>query len=155
MIHGKQSRLRAAAVLVLMALATPFALGVGEEPSIEELKQRVANAGVGDRPRLCLQISERQLGAAGKFYEAGDSEQAKASLTDVVAFSELARDYAIQSHRHEKQSEITIRRMTRKLSDLKHTVAHDDQGQVQDTIDHLQRIRDDLLAAMFPKPGKP
>ena len=69
---------------------------------------------------------------------------------DVVAFSELARDYAIQSHKREKQSEIAIRKMVRKLTNLKHSVAREDQEQIQETIDRLQRVRDDLLAAMFP-----
>ena len=67
-----------------------------------------------------------------------------------MAFSELARDYAIQSHKYLKQTEIAIRTMARKLNDLKHTVAHDDQPAIQDAIDHLQRVRDDLLLAMFP-----
>jgi hypothetical protein len=143
-----------AAGLVLSTLAVAPALKGAEEPTLEELKGRVADAGIADRPRLCLQISERQVGAAGRFYVAGDSEQAKAALADVVAYSELARDYAIQSRKHEKQSEIAIRKMTRKLTDLKHTVSHEDQEQVQNAIDRLQRIRDDLLVAMFPKVGK-
>ena len=125
-----------------------------EQPTIEELKARVANARIADRPVLCIHISELQLEAADRLYVAGDSEQAKAALVDVVAFSELARDYAIQSHKHEKHSEIAIRKMTRKLADMKHTVSHEDQEQVQITIDRLQRIRDDLLAAMFPKGDK-
>ena len=54
-------------------------------------------------------------------------------------FSELARDYAIQSHKHEKQSEIAIRKMARKLADLKHAVSHEDQEQIQNTIDRLQQ----------------
>ncbi len=87
-------------------------------------------------------------------YVAGDSEKAQAALADVVAYSELARDYAIQSHKHEKQSEIAIRKMVRKLTDMNHTVSHEDQAQIQDTIDRLQKIRDDLLVAMFPKVGK-
>jgi len=44
--------------------------------------------------------------------------------------------------------------MARKLADVKHTVSHEDQDQIQHTIDRLQQIRDDLLAAMFPKVGK-
>ena len=71
-----------------------------------------------------------------------------------MTFSEFARDYAIQSHKHEKQSEIAIRKMARKLANLKHTVSRDDQDPVQQTIDRLERIRDDLMAAMFPKGGK-
>jgi len=143
----------AAAGLILSALILPSVLS-GEESSVEELKGRVANANLADRPALCIQISESQLGAADRFYVLGDSEKAQAALADVVAYSELARDYAIQSRKHEKQSEIAIRKMARKLADIKHTVSHEDQQQIQDTIDRLQRIRDDLLAAMFSKDGK-
>ena len=139
------------ALVLLSAMAAPALLARGDQPTIEELKGRVANASVGDRPALCIHISERQLDTADKFYVAGDSEQGKAALVDVVAFSELARDYAIQSHKHEKPSEIAIRKMTRKLDAMKHTVAHEDQDQIQTTIDRLEHIRDDLLGAMFPK----
>ena len=91
---------------------------------------------------------------ADKLYTAFDSEKAQVSLTDVVTFSELARDYSIQSHKHQKQTEIEVRKMTRKLNDLKHVVSRDEQVVVQNAIDRLQRVRDDLLLAMFPKGQK-
>ncbi len=145
---------RVAAAGMALALVAPSLLSARAEPSVEELKARVANALIADRPALCIRISERQLAEADRLYVAGDSEKAQAALGDVVAYSELARDYAIQAHKHEKQSEITIRKMARKLADIKHTVSHEDQEQIQNTIDRLQQIRDDLLAAMFPKGGK-
>jgi hypothetical protein len=141
----------AVAGLAVGLLIAPFAMIAGEQPTVEELKARVANANVGDRPGICLHISERQLEAATKSYGAGETEKAQAELVDVTAFAELDRDYAIQSHKHEKQSEIAIRKMARKLDDLKHTVPREDQEQIQRAIDRLQRVRDDLLAAMFPK----
>lgn len=141
----------AAAGLVLSALTAPSALSSLEQPTLEELKARVGNAAIAHRPPLCIHISELQLEAAGRFYTAGDSGQAKAALADVVAFAELARDYAIQARKHETQSEIAIRKMVRKLGDLKHTVSHDDQAEIESTIKRLERIRDDLQAAMFPK----
>ena len=141
----------AALGLVFSVLAVPTTVIGREQPTLEELKGRVPNASISDRPGLCIHISERQLDAADRFYVAGDSEKAQAALADVVAFSELARDYSIQSHKHEKQSEIAIRKMAHKLADMKHTVSHDDQEQVQTAVDRLQLIRDDLLAAMFPK----
>ncbi|MGA2375197.1 MAG: hypothetical protein ABSF72_06735 [Candidatus Sulfotelmatobacter sp.] len=146
--------LSVAAGLALSALAAPSLLRGREEPSVEEQKERVANLAVGDRPALCIHISERQLGDADRLYIAGDSEKGQAALADVVAYAELARDYAIQSHKHEKQSEIAIRKMTRKLSDMNHAFSHEDQAQIQNTIDRLQKIRDDLLVAMFPKVDK-
>lgn len=135
-------------------LGAAFALWGKDQPTVEELKAQVANANLADRPALCVHICERQLDAAEKLYFAGESEKAQAALSDVVAYAELDRDYAIQSHKHEKQSEIAIRKMVRKLGDIKHTVSHDDQEQIQRAVDRLQRIRDDLLAAMFPKGGK-
>ena len=124
------------------------------ETTVEELKTRVASASVRDRPHLCVQIAEKQLAEADKFYAASEFEKGQAALTDVVAFSELARDYAIQSHKYQKQTEIATRNMTRKLNDLLHSLGSPDQAPVRDAINRLQRVRDDLLAAMFPKGAK-
>jgi hypothetical protein len=147
-------RAAAAAALALSMLVAPSILSGRERPSVEELKGRLADAVVADRPPLCIQISELHLGEADRLYVAGDSEKGQAALADVVTYAEFARDYAIQSHKHEKPSETAIHKMVRKLNDIKHTVSHDDQGQIQNTINRLQSIRDDLLVAMFPKVGK-
>ena len=145
--HFRASRIAASGVLLLLSLwATAI---VARESSVEELKARLASASGGERPHLCLEIAERQLSSANKFYADGDSEKGEAALTDVAVFCESARDNSIQSGKHLKQTEIAVRQMARKLADLKHTVTHDEQSAVQDTIDRLQRVRDDLLAAMF------
>jgi hypothetical protein len=144
----------AAAGLMVCALALPGAATVVNQPTVEELKARVERASVGDRPPLCIEIAEGQLGAAERFYAIGDTEQAKDALIDIVKFYEAARDSAIQAHKHEKQSEIAMRKMARKLADLKHTLPHEDQEEVQNTVNRVERIRDDLLVAMFPKVGK-
>jgi hypothetical protein len=94
------------------------------------------------------------LNAADRQYKADDVENAKTSLTDVVAFTELSRDYSLQSHKHQKQTEIAVRSMTRKLTDLLHVVGLEEQDPLKEAIKHLERVRDDLLLAMFPKGAK-
>ena len=143
----------AVAGLVLAALTVPWVALGHEEPTIAELKDRLSNTGMRDRPALCIQICERQLDAADRFYSSGATMAAQAALADVVSFAGLAREYAIQSHKHEKQSEIALRKAARKLSDLKHAIAREDQEAVQNAIDRLQHFRDDLLSAMFPNSG--
>jgi len=123
-------------------------------PTADELKKKLSSTSIGDRPHLCIQISELQLVESDKAYAASEFDKARTALTDVVAYAELARDYAIQSHKHEKQSEIAVRGMARKLNDLVHTLPHEEQGPVRDAVLRLQRVRDDLLAAMFPKKAK-
>jgi hypothetical protein len=150
-----QSRLSRLAALALALSTVGACLGLsGAEPTVEELKDRVGKAAIGDRPPLCIRISELQLDATDRFYVADDDEKVRAALGDVVTYSEMARDYSIQSLKHEKQSEIAVRKMVRRLVDLKHTVSREDQEQIQNTIDRLQRVRDDLLAAMFAKGNK-
>ena len=141
-------------VAALITIALPCLHALAGESTIEQLKDRVANAEGSERTSLCLRISERQLEAASKSFQGGDDAEAEAALADVVAFSSLARDYAIQSHRREKESEIAVRKMIRRLDSLKHAVAHEDQKSILESIQHLEQVRDDLLAAMFPKVKK-
>jgi len=124
------------------------------EESVDQLKARVASTSLSERPHLCIQIAEKQLDASDKLYASADVDQAQARLTDVVAYSELARDYAIQSHKYQKQAEIAVRRMTRKLSEILHSLGKDDQAPVKDAVDRLEHVRDDLLASMFKKGEK-
>jgi hypothetical protein len=143
-------------VLVLL-LMTAFATATAvphAELSVEELKARVSSANVGDKAKLCAEIAEKQLTASDKLYASDDVDKAQSALGDVVTFSELARDYSIQSHKHEKQIEITIRAMTRKLNDMLHTLGHEEQTPVRDALKRLERVRDDLLVSMFPKGAK-
>jgi hypothetical protein len=150
---------RWATLTTLLAIASCCAtmLAAGTEPNtnveatVEALKARLSSASVGDRPHLCLQIAQQQLVLTDKQYAAGESEKARASLADVVAYAELARDYSIKSRKHQKQTEISVRTMVRKLGDLKHAVSRDEQPEVQSAVDRLERVRDDLLLAMFPK----
>jgi hypothetical protein len=125
-----------------------------EGPSVEELKAKIASTSVADRPHLCVQIAEKQLNEVDKLYGGSDPEKAQEALTDVIAYSELARDYAIQSHKYQKQAEIAVRGMTRKLNNLLHALGHEEQRPVKEAVDRLERVRDDLLASMFKKDGK-
>ena len=153
---GMRNRFRLWGTLIPLALvAAVTARGAPRsETTVEELKARVASTSIRDRPHLCVQIAEKQLAEADKLYAASEFEKGQAALTDVVAFSEMARDYAIQSHKYQKQTEIATRNMTRKLNDLLHSLSGPDQAPVRDALNRLQRVRDDLLAAMFPKGAK-
>lgn len=122
-----------------------------DEPTVEQLKASVSAAKVGDKAKICVQIAQKQLNESDRLYAASDYEKAQAALMDVVTYSELARDYAIQSHKYQKQTEIAVRGMTRKLSEILHSLGQGDQPPVEDALNRLERVRDDLLATMFKK----
>ena len=137
-----------------MMLAAPVSALPREEPTVESLKAKISSAGVGEKPHLCIEVAQLQLVEADKLYAASDVDKAQTALTDVVTYSELARDYAIQSRKYQKQSEIAVRAMTRKLTDILHSLGHQDQVAVKDAVTRLQQVRDDLLNAMFKKGAK-
>jgi hypothetical protein len=152
------SRLRFAGcvswAVVLLASFACATVVPHDESTVADLKARIASAGPSERAHLCVQIAQKQLDQADKLYAAADTENAQVAMTDVVTYSELARDYSIQSHKYEKQAEIALREMTRKLNTLLHTLAHEEQAPVKEAVSHLERARDDLLAAMFKKGAK-
>lgn len=140
-------------VAFLFALVTALTSSTSarNEQTVAEMKAKIASTSIGDRPHLCVQIAQKQLEATDKLYAASDIDQAQTALTDVVAYSELARDYAIQSHKYQKQSEIAVRRMTRKLTEIMHSLGQADQMPVKDALGRLEQVRDDLLSSMFKK----
>ncbi len=152
-VASMRSALTPVAAIALLAALTGRA-APSTPPTVEELKGRVSTTSVRDRPHLCVEIAERQLTETDRLYAGTEDAQAQAALTDVVTYCELARDYSLQSRKHQKQTEIAVRGMARRLTEIMHTLPQVEQEPVQKALQRLQRVRDDLLAAMFPKADK-
>lgn len=152
MIHNLPQTLVSHALSVLLVCAVANARPIPRtESSVEELKARIASAKPSDKVNLCVQVAEKRLDEADKLYAASDIQKGQEAVTDAASFAEQARDYSLQSKKHQKQAEIAMRNMTRKLNNILHTLGHDDQAAVQDAINRIERVRDDLLSSMFPK----
>lgn len=141
-----RSRSQVAIAVLLLLAALPV---VARQETIEELKAKAASAKTSDQPKLCLEISRRQLDATEKAYQDSQLPQAQKLLKDVVDYAQKAGDAARQSRKHIKKTEIELRKMSRRLQDLKPTVDVDNRAPVQDAINHLEHIRTQLLMEMF------
>jgi hypothetical protein len=137
-------------VLVLLVAAS-LAAFAGKDESLDQLIARAESARPEDRPALYLDIARQKAEAADKLYNAGNAEAGNAVLKDVVTFSKKATDASIDTGKKLKNTEIALRKMTEKFRDIKRTVAFEDQAPIQQTIDELEKMRTDLLSAMFGK----
>ena len=137
-------------ILTLLALASLPAFA-GKEESVDQLIARAESAPANDRPALYLKIARLKEEEADKFYDNGNPEAGKAALQDVVTYSKKATDAAIATGKRLKNVEITLRKMAEKFRDIKRTVAFDDQAPLQQAVDELEKMRTDLLSAMFGK----
>lgn len=133
--------------MVVLALAAVCA--AGSNLSVEDLKKRLATRKDQDRPPVCLQIAERQLEEADKLYLEGKVEPAATAVEDVATYVEQARDSAILTGKHLKDTEITTRKVEQRLVDIKRTLAFEDQPAVEKAIARLELVRDSLLKRMF------
>ncbi len=137
-------------ILTLLAVASLAAFARDEE-SLDQLIARAESARPEDRPALYLKIALLKSEVADKSYADGNAEAGKAALQDVVTYSQKATDAAIATGKKLKNIEITLRKMAEKFRDVKRTVAFDDQAPIQQTVDELEKMRTDLLSAMFGK----
>lgn len=137
-------------LLVALFLLAACALALAREhESLDQLKTRFESAAPKDRVSLGLRIAEIQTDAADRLYQEGKSDDGRAAVTDIVSYCEKASDAATQSGKKLKDAEITIRKISHKLADIKRTVDFDDQPPLQEAVDHLERVRTGLLSKMF------
>jgi hypothetical protein len=145
--------MRNATQIFLLMVATLAAYG-REVETLEQLKARVDAARGDEKIKICLEIAEQQVEAANKNFNDGDVEAAHAAVDEVAVYAEKARDASIASGRRLKDCEISARKMSRRLSDIKRTVAFEDQPVIEKAVRRLEDVRTDLLAQMFSKDKK-
>lgn len=132
--------------IVLLLACVAFAR---DHQSLEQLKARVESASSKDKIGPALQVAEIQVSAADDLYKAGKSDEARAAIQDVSAYTQKAADAATESGKKLKEAEITVRKIAHKLADVKRTVDFDDQAPLQEAIDRMEKIRTQLLSKMF------
>jgi Ni,Fe-hydrogenase I large subunit len=149
-----QLRTRIFVLAVALAAAVPASLAFRKELTLEQLKARVDSAKPDERASLCIQIAEREVEAADKFYTDGKLDEAQAAIHDVVAYSQKGADAAGQTGHKLKNIEISLRKMSHRLNDIKRTLAFENQATVQNAAETLEKIRTDVLNRMFGKNPK-
>lgn len=145
-------------VLLVAASLAAFALAAaglpasaGKDETLDQLIARAESARPEDRPALYLEIARQKAGTADQLYHAGNADAGNASLQDVVTFSKKATVASIETGKRLKNTEIALRKMVEKFRDLKRSAAFEDQAPIQQTMDELEKMRTDLLSAMFGK----
>jgi hypothetical protein len=134
-----------------LLIAATLAASCAAEDTVAGLKARLDSALPDEKPAISIRIAQLDTRSADRLYNEGRVEEARALLDEIVAYTEKARDFAIQSKKRLKDVEIDTRKISEKLRDIKRTLAFEDQAPVEQTIRHLEDIRTALLKEMFSK----
>jgi hypothetical protein len=144
-------RSRLAIVSTIVVLSS---LGFAGKESLDQLIERAQSARVADQPALYIEIAQRELKAADQAYVAGNPDQGKAEVRDLLTYADKAHDAAKNTGKKQKNIEISLRKMAAKLRDIKRTQSADEQDVLQKAADRLEDLRTDLLTHMFGKESK-
>jgi hypothetical protein len=139
--------------ILMVVVSVALAAAGSKDLSLDELKARLDSAKPDDQVQICVTIAERQVAAADALFKQNKDDEAQAAVRDVVTYAGRARDAAGVTGHRLKSTEIDVRKMAHKLSDVKRPLSLEDQAPVQAAIDELEKIRTDLLNKMF-KGGK-
>ena len=140
-------------LIFVTAVLAASVMAADHQADYAALKTRAAAAKVSDQDKLYAQLAMRATEVANDHYTAGDVIKAQSTIDEVVNYAEKARDAALQSNKNLKQTEITLRETSRRLDDLRRSLALEDRPYVETAINRIETVRKQLLDQMFgPKP---
>jgi hypothetical protein len=125
-----------------------------ETESPEKLRERAEAAKGGERAKLYMRAAEKTVEEANAKFTAGEIEQAHGQVKQAVSDADRATDAARTSGKRLKNTELELRKLVRRLTDIERTLAVDDRGPVHESIEHLQELNRSLLDRMFGRGGK-
>jgi len=136
-------------IIVLPIVLAAGLMPLAPQRNIEGLKAEADHAVGGHQAKLCSELAEHLVGVADEQFTQGSSEQAQATVQDILKYTEKARDAAVKSHDNMKQTEIRLRQIQRRLEALKRTLTVDDRPPLDAVEKKIEQYRQDLLDAMF------
>ncbi len=146
-------------VLLLRNLAAVLLLTVvaagSSNLSLEQLKARADAASGKDQARFCLDYVHGELDLAVSQFNQGDMEKGQASIAEAVTYAQKGVDAAIASGKLQKQTEIELRKISKRLHDLAEALPFDDRASVQGAVEKIEELRSRLLTSMFGPQAEP
>ena len=136
--------------LPLVALVLLVTVGVFAEQK-PDLKARADQSIGSDKAKYAAEYTEKATHEADKSFADGKDADASALLQDVAVYGKMAADASMQSHKREKNTEISLRKVLKQLNDIKNARPFEQQAEVQKVIESVQATHDALLEFMFQK----
>lgn len=142
--------LRCAAIVFGLA-----GLALAGTESASALKARADAATGGVQAKLCLEYAHRVLADADNLFNQGDVEKGQAEIREVVDYAHKAANAASASGKHLKETEIDLRRLSKRMHDIGESLAFEDRDPVRKAVSEIEQIRSDLLIRMWGPQAEP
>jgi len=139
---------RILAVTLLLSCAAISARAAWDEEPIEKLIAR-ADVRSDNQAEYCADVARREVELANQYYTNGDVQKAEDAVKLIVTYCEKALEAAKRTHKKLKDTDLTLRKTSRRLSDVGQTLAFEDKPAVKAAVEKIEHVRSELLKMMF------
>lgn len=120
----------------------------------EKLKM-AAEAAPEDRcVDLCLDAAKRFVDLSDEYFTAGNVQEAQATMQEAARLAEKAGNASIDKKKKRKQTEIGLRKLEKRISDIEQSLNFEDRPAVHEVGARIGKLRSQILMSMFDMPGK-
>ncbi|MGZ4788626.1 MAG: hypothetical protein ACXVZV_05330 [Terriglobales bacterium] len=139
-------------LLVAIIVATALASAAKDKApeSIDQLKARAASADKKKQVQLYVELAQRQLESSNDLYNT-NADRARELFLESATSAELASNAAVESNHKLKRTEIDLRELSHRMSDIRRTWAFEDRAPLDPAIQRVEAARTKLLDRMFKK----
>lgn len=138
--------------LALIFLGTAPLLTAGTDnpsPRVSGLISKAESMKQHERGKVYSQIARELVEEANDQFNLGDLEKGMASIKQAVDFAEKAALAAREKSKKIKDTEINLRKCTRRLDEVRRSLALDDQPPLVAAHERLEQLNKELLHHMF------
>lgn len=147
-------------VLVVTSVASP--LDDKQKPAdIQALKaeadQAVARAQAADQKdctKDCLEAARKLVELSNEYFTVGNVQEAHAAMDNAGRLAVKAGQASVDTKKRRKDTEIGLRKLQKRISDIEQTLDVDDRPTVHQVAVNISKTRSDILMSMFDQPKK-
>ena len=149
------ARVRTSFVILLgLALAVPTLASGPDETlrspaALTELEHRADTASPRDQCALYTELAHSLMEVAGQQLKDGDEKAAEATLARIDRLAVKIRAAAVADARRLQNAEMLMEHTTHRLSDMMHLASTEERAAMKATLDHLNQVHTQMLAAVF------
>jgi hypothetical protein len=114
-----------------------------------------ADATDGERcTELCVDAARQLAELSNDYFTMGNVKDAHEAMGDAGRLAEKAGNASVTSKKRRKQTEIALRKVEKRISDIGQTLNFEDRPPIEAIVKRIDKVRSDILMSMFDMPKK-
>ena len=144
--------------LALIGLASLLVASVcaqtAQPDAAARARERAEKSSPQECAKACFESAHQLIELANQQYTEGNEKKGQSLIDDAVKAARRGTESSVKTHKNQKNAEISLRKMAKRMHDIGDSLALDDRPPVYEASKAVDKLRDELLVAMFGTPKK-